>query len=190
MSPTDWISWLAPCLAANRGTILTGVYHVPNAALIVGLAMLVKARRWPVIIVMVAALAMATWPPFALGYPAVWLCLASMWVAVMVGLGVDGLIWAGWPDRRWITIDLMLNAGLAVAGLVTAYALTKQAPASQIEDLLYVFRMYGIGMAWLGLVLSVILTRERLIGLRQVLAVVAIGLDIVLSARAIVDTLF
>lgn len=190
LGPFDSLAWLAPCLAAKRGAILSGVYHIPTAALVIGLTMLMKARRWPVIIVFVAALTMATWPPLALGHPAVWLCLASMWAAVMAGVGTDGLIWAGWPDRRWISVGLLINACLAGCSLGWAFLLTKHDPAYPIDDLLYVFRMYGAGMAWLALVLAVVLVRERLIGLRQGLAIVAIGIDLVLSSRSIVDTLF
>lgn len=185
----DWICWLAP-VTVRQDALPAGVYHVSLTALIIGISMLIKAKRWQVMIVLIGPLAFASWPVTSFYYAAVWLCVASVWACVIVGVGIEGLFWAGLPDRRWLVMAMIFALSLAFGALAYAYYLTRTDPTRSIDEWIYTFSMYGIAVAWLALILAVVLVRERWIGLRQAITAFAIGIDLVASSRIIVDRLF
>ena len=51
LEPDKIYSLMVPLIAAKRGTTLIGFYHIPIAALLMGFALLVKARRYSVMTV-------------------------------------------------------------------------------------------------------------------------------------------
>jgi len=185
----DWIGWVAPWAAALRGTMPAGVYHCPVAALTLALVMIVKAKRWPILLVGMAGLILAAFSPLFQVSPVIWLCVATTWAAVLVGLGLDGLVWAGWADRGWLAVSLIVVSGLGLGALGGASYAGYHGSPEVMEALIHSFRMYGLGAAGVGLILAIVLVRVRLVAMRQAVAVVALSADLVLTARLLMDAL-
>jgi hypothetical protein len=185
----DWMGWVAPWVAAQQGRMPSGLYHVPLAALTFALVMVVKARRWPILVVTAAGLILAGFSPLLQVSPMTWLCVALTWMAVLVGLGLDGLVWAGWADRGWLVVALVVVSGLGLGALGWASYTGYQGASDSMWAMIHTFRMYGLAAASVGLVLAIVLVRVRLLPFRQGAIFVAVGLDLVLTARLLVDAL-
>lgn len=187
--PGDWVGWVAPWAAVLRGAMPAGIYHVPVAALTLALVMVVKAKRWPILAVGVAGLVLAVFSPLFQVSPVIWLCVATTWAAVLVGLGLDGLVWAGWADRGWLAAALIVVSGLGLGALGMASYAGYQGSAETMEALIHTFRMYGLAAAGVGLILAIVLVRVRLVAMRQTVALVALSADLVFTARLLMDAL-
>jgi hypothetical protein len=183
------MGWVAPWVAAQQGRMPSGLYHVPLAALTFALVMVVKARRWPILVVTAAGLILAGFSPLLQVSPMTWLCVALTWMAVLVGLGLDGLVWAGWADRGWLVVALVVVSGLGLGALGWASYTGYQGASDSMWAMIHTFRMYGLAAASVGLVLAIVLVRVRLLPFRQGAIFVAVGLDLVLTARLLVDAL-
>ena len=189
LHPGDWIGWVAPWVAVQQGRMPAGLYHVPVAALTLALVMVVKAKRWPILVVALAGLILAGLSPLLQVSPVTWLCVATTWAAVLVGLGLDGLVWAGWADRGWLGVALVVVSGLGAGALGWASYAGYQGASETMGALIHTFRMYGIAAAGVGLILAIVVVRVRLIPLRQAVVLAAVGLDLVITARLLVDAL-
>jgi hypothetical protein len=185
----DWIGWVAPGPAVERGRVPMGLYHVPCAGLAIGVAMVVKARRWSIPAVCGAAALLACTPAFMGTSPVIWLLAAMAWVAVVAGLGLEGLVLAGWADRTWLLIGLGVLAGMCV--LTLAWAAYVEPVGAWAEDgpLTHTLTMYGIGGAAMALMLAAAQLKIRITALRQAALYGAAALDVVLSARLLAGLL-
>ena len=56
---TDLAGFIAPLVLAERGAALMGLYHVPVAALVLGIAMIWKARRYSILSVLLVGFLLA-----------------------------------------------------------------------------------------------------------------------------------
>ena len=185
----DWLGWVAPWVAVQQGRMPSGLYHVPLAALTLALVMVVKAKRWPILAVTTAGLVLAGFSSLLQVSPMIWLCVAMTWMAVLVGLGLDGLVWAGWADRGWLGAVLVVVSGVGIGALVWASYAGYHGASDSLMPLIHTFRMYGLAAASVGLILAIVLVQVRLLPFRQVAIFVAVGLDLVLTARLLVDAL-
>jgi hypothetical protein len=185
----DWLGWVAPWVVTQQGRMPSGLYHVPIAALTLALVMVVKAKRWPILIVTAAGLVLAGFSPLLQVSPMIWLCVALTWMAVLVGLGLDGLVWAGWADRGWLGAALVAVSGLCLGALAWASYTGYKGATDSMWAMIHTFRMYGLATASVGLVLAIVLVKVRLQIFRQVAIFAAVGLDLVITARLLVDAL-
>jgi len=183
----DWIGAVAPALAVERGKMPIGVYHVPWAAVGIGLVMVIKARRWLILVVCAAGGVLACCPPMMGTSPVIWLCVVMAWCAVLVGLGLEGFVLAGWADRKWLLVGLGVLAGLCVATLAWAAGHEPVGDLAGDGLMIHTLKMYAMGGVAIALVLAVLQLKLRVPGLRQVAVFGAAGLDIVLSARLVAD---
>jgi hypothetical protein len=184
-----WIGWVAPGPAAEHGKMPAGLYHVPWVGLATGAVMLIKARRWSILAVTGAAAVLAFLPPVLGTNPVIWLLVVTVWLAVVAGLGLEGLVLAGWADRTWLWIGLAVLAAMCAATLAWA---AYQEPASAWSGdvpLIHSFTMYGVGVAAMGLMLAAAQLKIRASTLRQAALYGAAGVDIVLSARLLTELL-
>jgi hypothetical protein len=184
-----WIGWVAPGPTAQHGKMPAGLYHVPWVGLATGAVMLIKARRWPILGVTGAAAVLAFLPPILGTNPVIWLLVVTVWLAVVAGLGLEGLVLAGWADRTWLWIGLAVLTTLCLATLVWAARQEPVAAWSGDVPLIHSLTMYGVGMAAVALMLAAAQLKIRVSALRQAVLYGAAGLDIVLSARLLADLL-
>jgi len=196
--PLDLAGFIAPLVLIGRSTAVLGVYHVPMAALALGLAMVWKARRYGILLLAAAGLVLAFSRSFLdtgriawLGVsPILWLSVPMVWCAAVSGVGLQGLIEAGPADKRWV-----LSAAILL-GLLATVTLLLAAEGSQVfaglgeGDGRLFLQATEIYLAGAGATAFLyLLTRQnlRLHWLRWAILCAALGMDIFLGARYIVD---
>jgi hypothetical protein len=160
------------------------VYHVALPAFGLGMMMYVIVRRMSVLItVAVAVLLSLAGPVFAVP-PVFWLAVPMLYAAVLTGLGLQGLAWAGASDRRWIFGCTMIVGAMAILMLVlNAYG--KGGPVLRVTGLSY-------SLAAVMTACIFFLTRAKLRWnlFRWILLCGGIAVDIIFSARILVDRFF
>lgn len=189
----DLVGLLVPLVAAQRGMTLVGFYHVPIAALIMGFSILLTARRLGIIIIFTVGTILAFCDSFLNVSPIIWLAIPVLCCSVLVGAGMQGLICAGFADRRWVLADAMIMGILAIVTLLlaTRYFQTFLSLGSGYARLFtQAGQMYILGAITLSAVFFMARAQLRTRLFREALFCVAIALDIFLGARFIVDKIF
>ena len=186
----DLVGLLAPLVAAKRGTTLVGLYHIPIAALIIGSSMLLAARRYGVMLILAIATILAFCDSFLHVSPIIWLAVSVLCCSILAGAGMQGLIRAGFADRKWLLADAAFMGILAVGILLlaTGYFHTFLGPGSEYAKLFSeAAKMYTLGAIAVTILFFITRAKLRACRLRQVLLCTAMTLDIFFGARFIVD---
>ena len=194
--PDEIYSLMAPLVAAKRGTTLIGFYHVPIAALIMGFALLIKARRYGVMTVTAIGIILTLCAPVnsALAVsPIIWLTVSMLCCSIIIGVGLQGFVSAGYADRKWILAITIVMGSLAIVtlllatkyfqiflGLGSGYArlFTKEA------------KIYILGAIAIAIIFYLSHAKLRMHLLRETILFAAIAFDIFLGARFIIDGIF
>jgi hypothetical protein len=122
--------------------------------------------------------------------PVVWLAVPSACLSVVVGEGTEGLIEAGYRDRRWVLAGAVVLLASAVVSLLLC---TRCAYVIAGLGLKYTrlftesAKIYVLGAVAALVVFFMARGKVRALWLRRVLIGAALAVDIVLSARCIVD---
>jgi len=132
---------LAPLVAAKRDMTLVGFYHIPVAPLLMGLSMLLAplvglrkggvlqrgrflkglvTRRFGIIAIFVVATILSFHDSFLEISPVIWLAVSVLCWAVLIGAGMQGLISAGYSDRKWILFTAIVMGVFAIVTLLLA----------------------------------------------------------------------
>jgi hypothetical protein len=196
LEPDKIYSLMAPLVAAKRQTTLIGFYHVPIAALIMGLTLMVKARRYGVMTVTALGIILTLCNPvnsIMEVSPIMWLTVSSLCCSIIIGIGLQGFVSAGFPDRKWILATTIVMGFLAIVtlllatkyfqvflGLGSGYArlFTKEA------------KIYILGVVAFAIILFFTHAKLRMHLLREAVLFTAIALDVFLGARFIIDGIF
>ena len=184
---------VAPLVMAKRGIVLVGFYHVPVAALVMGVLMLLAVRRLGVMFVFVLGIVLAYSRPFSDVSPVMWLTIPVLCFSVIAGAGMQGLVSASSADRKWV---LMAAVFMGVLAIVTLLFATKyfQTFAGLGAGYARVFlesgKMYILGAIASGVVFFMAKANLRLGVVRLILLGSAMAADIFLGARFIVDKIF
>jgi len=196
--PINLIGFIAPQVIVNRTAVLVSLYHIPIAPLVIGLGMIFRARRYGVLLILTLGLTLAFCRSYLgpahiawLGVsPILWLSVPLTCLAVLAGVGFQGLIEAGFSDRNWILAAAIALGALAIVALLLA-AQYFQVLFSLADGYARLFvgtaKMYLIGAMALGIVYLITRQKLRLHWLRQLILVAVLTLDIFLAARHIVD---
>lgn len=196
--PTDLVGFVAPLALIPRTTALLGLYHVPMAALVLGLAMMGKARRYSFFVLLLAGFLLAFSKSFLEAHqiawlgvsPILWLSIPMAWCAVLSGIGLHGLIEAGFADRKWLLAAVIVLGALAIVALLLA-AKCFQVFLGLGDGYGRLFveaaKIYVLGALATGIIFLITHMKLRLHWLRWAILVAALGVDIFLGARYIVD---
>ena len=201
LRPTDLVGFIAPLVMFSRTAVLPSLYHISIAPLVLGLGMIVKARRYGILIIIAAGLALTfcrsylgPGPVAWLGVsPILWLSIPLVCLAVLAGVGLQGLMEAGASDRWWV---LLIAACLAAAAAITLVLARKyfEVMLGLAEGYARLFvqaaKMYLMGVVAMLIVFIMARQEMRLRPLRWAVLAAALGLDIFLGARYIVDKIF
>ena len=205
---------LAPLVAAKCNMTLVGFYHIPAASLIMGLSMLLvpleglsrggilqrgrflkglAVKRLGIVAIFAVATILAFRDSFFDISPIIWLAVSVLCCSVLIGAGMQGLISAGFADRKWILFTAIFMGVLAIvtlllatkyfqtfAGLGSGYArvLTEEA------------KMYILGAITVAIFFFMTRAKFRTNLLKAGLLCAIMGLDIFLGARFVVDRIF
>jgi hypothetical protein len=162
---------------------------IVNYKLLKGLAV----RRFGIIAIFVVATILAFHDSFLEISPVIWLAVSVLCWAVLIGAGMQGLISAGFADRKWILFTAIVLGVLAIVTLLlaTKYFQTFAGLGSGYARLLTEeAKMYILGA--ITVAIFFFMTRAKLPAhlLKVGLLCVTMGLDIFLGARFVVDTIF
>lgn len=189
-------SFIAPLVAAKQGTTIIGFYHVPIAALIMGLALLITAKRYGIITIIAVGIILTFCDPlniFLEVSPIMWLTISILCCSIIIGVGLQGFVSAGFADRKWILASTIVMGCLAIVtlllatkyfqvifGLGSGYALlfTKEA------------KMYILGTVAAAIIFFLSRAKLRMHLLREAVLFAATAMDIFLGARFIIDRIF
>jgi len=187
---TDLAGLLAPLVMAKRGMTLVGFYHIPIAALIMGFSMLLVARRFGIMAIFCLGIILAFCDSFLDVSPIIWLTIAILVCSVLAGAGMQGLICAGFADRRWVLAAAVIMGNLAIVTLLLAtkyFQVFAGLGSGYAKLFTETAKMYILGMVAVAILFFMIRAKLRIIFLRQILLSSAMAVDIFLGARFIVD---
>ena len=196
--PTDLAGFIAPLALISRSTALLGLYHVPMAALVLGLAMMWKAHRYGVFVLVLAGFVLAFSRSFLsstqiawLGVsPLLWLSIPMTWCAVLAGIGLHGLIGAGFADRKWILAAVITLGVLAIVALLLAaecFQIFLGLGHGYARLFVEAAKIYLLGAVATSIIFLITHMKLRVHWLRWAILVTALAIDIFLGARYIVD---
>ena len=194
----DLVGLLAPLVAAKRGLMPVGFYHVLLAPLIMGFSMLLarlKAGRIGVMTILAVAVVPAFCKPFLNVSPIIWLAIPVVCCSVLIGAGTQGLILCGFADRKWVLSIAVICGAVAVATLLLAtkyFQTFLGLGAGYGRVFTETGRMYALGAITILVIFFLVrakLPAERRVPIRPVLLCLAMAADIFLGARFIVDML-
>lgn len=181
MTFANMIGLAAPLLLEPHDFIFS-FYHIPLVALLMGLCMYVTLGRPGIVIVVGIALVLAFSDPVAQVSPVVWGLIPLLFGAVLVGLGAEGLAWAGHSDLKWI-LFCIVSTVLISAG---CFYLSRTSTQAWLEPAV----MHAMSVVLAGIILFLAKANLRLHALRWTLMCTAIALDILISARFLLNKLF
>jgi len=196
--PIDLVGFLVPKVMVNRTAVLASLYHIPIAPLVIGLAIMVKSRRYGVTVIATLGLALAfgnfylpaahtAWLTVS---PILWLSIPLLVLAVLTGVGYQGLIEAGPSDRKWVLAAAIVQGCLAIVALLLAakYFQVRFGLADGYARLFVdAAKMYLIAAMTLGVLFVITRQKLRLQWFRQAALIAVLALDIFLAARYLVD---
>lgn len=186
----DLPSLIFPLVMIKRRLLVIGIYHLPIAGLIIGFSMMIKARRFSVLLILIASVVLSCVKPFLSVSPIIWSTVALMCCAVITAEGFQGLISAGNADKKWILVPsivlmaLSLSAIIFIAKCQSIFAI----PAIQYQKIFtYTAKIYILGAIALAILFLITHLKLRLQWLRWLLLIVPAAIDIFLGAKFIFD---
>ena len=193
LHPADLAGLLAPLVTANRSIPIIGFYHIPTVAFVMGLLMLLAARRFGAIYIFSLGTILAFCNSFFNISPIVWLAIPVLCCSVLAGAGIQGLASAGFADRKWVLVTALTMAVLSVVTLLLAtkyFQVFAGLGTRHAKLLVEAAKMYILGALVVTTIFFMARARIRGLLIRQVILCSAMGLDIFIGARFIVDGLF
>ena len=193
LHPADLTGLFAPLITAKQHLNLIGFYHIPIAALVIGCCMMLAARRYSVVILIVLGVVLSfcdALNSYIEVSPIMWLTVPVLCCSVLIGEGMQGLASAGFTDRVWILITAVVMAALAILTLMlaTKYFQTFLGLGSGYARLFTeAGKMYVLGAIVAAIVFFMIRAKLRMQLLRRLVLCVAMAVDIIIGARYIVD---
>jgi hypothetical protein len=178
----DLLRFFAPLVRINSGPACFGFYHIAIAPLIMGFAMLILARRFGIILILLAGLVFAFSKSFLQVSPLMWATIPVLGFAVIIGEGMQGLVEAGFSDRKWVLVSAVVLAGLSI--VMTILSAKYSAAFSQSA------RMYMLGAVVVGTIFFMLRAKMRMSWVKMLILCLAMGVDVFFGARFIVDMLF
>jgi len=190
LQASDLILLFAPVVASDTNSILVGFYHVPVAPLVIGISMLLISRRRGIMIMFMLGLVGAVVPSMINVSPLLWLTIPSLCLAVLVGEGTQGLARAGFTDRRWVFLSMVIMGLLAMSALFFATTYFQEFAGlgdKYAKALAQAAKMYLVGAIAVAVILFMVRAKIRLCWLRLAILCSAMGIDIYINSQLLVD---
>ena len=178
----DLLRIFAPTVKINGWPGCVGFYHVAIAPLIIGLAMLLAAKRHGILVILLTGLVLGFSNAFFNVTPIMWVTIPTLGCAIIIGEGIQGLTDAGFSDRKWVLTTAIILAALSI--LQTALAAKFAAAFSQGA------KMYMLGAVVVGTIFFILKAKMRIGWVKMLILCLAMAVDIFFGARYIVDMLF
>jgi hypothetical protein len=178
----DLLRFFAPLIRIDSAPAYFGFYHIAIAPLIMGFAMMLAAKRYGILLILLAGLVLGFSNSFLEVTPIMWVTIPALGFAVIIGEGIQGLVEAGFSDREWVLAAAIVLAGLAAVMMILS---AKYSTAFSQNA-----KMYMLGAVVVGTIYFMLRSKMRMNGVKMLILCLAMGVDIFFGARYIVDTLF
>jgi hypothetical protein len=158
-----------------------------------GFTMLLKARRFGIVIIFAIGTALAFCNPFVNVSLVIWLAIPVLCCSIIIGAGMQGLACAGRADRGWILLPAAVMAALAIVTLLLAtkyFQVFLGLGAKYARLLVEAAKIYILGAVAVTIIFFLARAKLRLHWLRWIILCSATGLDLFWGARFIVDRIF
>jgi len=179
---------LAPLVALERTMPLVSFYHIPIAALLLGFSMLLTARRFGIMVIFAIGTVLAFCDPFFNVSPIIWLTIPVLCCSLLIGAGMQGLVLAGYADRKWVLIIAVIMAVLTIIALLLAtkyYDIFAGLGSKYARLLVQTAKMYMLGAIAVSVIFFMARAKLRLAALRWVILSLAMSVDILFCASFI-----
>ncbi|MBN1805294.1 MAG: hypothetical protein JW837_08595 [Sedimentisphaerales bacterium] len=182
-----------PLIAARRGLFLIGFYHVPIAGLVIGFCMMLAARRYSVVVLIVLGIALSFCDTINSRLevsPVMWLAIPVLCCSLLIGEGMQGLSSAGYSDRVWVLVTVVIMAGLSILSLLLAtkyFQTFLGLGAGYGRAFTRAGKIYVLGAIMASIIFFMIRAKLRMRLLRRLILCAAMGLDIYIGAVYIID---
>jgi len=138
--------------AFSIDTVSIGFFHAPFGALVVGLVLFFKTRRFWTAVLLALALFLAFYKPVLNVPPVFWLSFVVLICSLIIAEGFEALILAGKTDANWLLLAaaaLILQAGVifALGRTVAYFPLSAALSAIAVIAVLLVFFIARTGLA-------------------------------------------
>jgi len=193
LHPKDLTGLFAPLVGITRRLAPLGSYHIPIAALMMGLSMLLAARRFGILAIVAVGTTLAFCRSFFGVSPLMWLALPTVCGSVIIGAGTQALLSAGPADRKWVLGGAGALAALSIVMLLLAtkcFRIFAGLGDKVAELFVSTAYRYILGTVALLIIFLIARAKVRLQWLRQVVLGSAMGVDIFFGAQYMVDTIF
>lgn len=186
----DLVGLAAPLVAAKRQMNMIGFYHVPVAALTMGFVMLLTVRRLSIMIILAVGTILTFCGPLFDISPIIWLAFSMLCCSVIVGVGMQGLVCAGFADRKWILFSAIVAGTLAIITLLLAtkyFQIFLGLGSGYARLFAESGKMHILGAVTMAILFFIVRAQLRLQPLRQLLLCSTIALDIFLAGAFVID---
>lgn len=157
-----------------------GFYHAPFGALLVGLILFFKTRRFWTAVLFVLAVLLAFYKPVFNVPPVFWLSFVVLICSVIIAEGFEAMVLAGKADANWLLLSaatLVFQAGLYFAlGKYLVFPLPFSLSAVAVIAVLFVFFIARAGLALHYLRMSAIY--------------ISVFIDVLIVTRSVIDKIF
>jgi hypothetical protein len=191
--PADLMGLVIPLVAVKQSLVVIGFYHVPLAPLIMGISMMLAARRFGIIIIFTIGTILAFCDCFLNVSPVIWLTIPVLCCSILIGEGMEGLVSAGFADRLWILAISAIMLAFSVITLLPAIKCSHSAAGTGLEYAkLFVVTSQMYIAAAVTVAIIFLMSRFKLHSHwpRWVLLCCVMAMDLFISAVFIIDNVF
>ncbi len=172
-------------LFQKGGNLTFGVYHASLVLAVMGACVLVKIQRISVLLPVAAAMILCFCEPVLATPPIVWAAIPILFLSILAGLGFQSIFWAGKADSKWVLTCAIIASVLAAFFGGLAYKRMIVGPVLQHTAV-----MYALTAAALWIMLFFAHANLRWKPVKWVILTASIIIDLIYSARYLVDKLF
>lgn len=172
---------LAAPLALRPHDFIFGFYHIPTTIGLMGLFIYVKVHRLSTIIILALGIILSLADSILQISPIVWALVPALFCSLLIGLGIQGLAWAGRSDTKWILICAIV--AIILAGMTFLLSLKYGGPYLEAA------RMHSLAAILLASIFFIARAQIRWHPLRWFLLCTGIAIDILITSRHIINGL-
>ena len=161
---------------------LLSLYHIPAPALLMGLVMFFKVRRFGITTIFIATVFLICCRPIFNVPPVFWTSIVVLYCAIIIGAGLEGLTLAGSGDSKWILTAGVFSAILALVTLSLGLGFDK--------TYLDAAKMHSLGALAVFIIFFITRASASLHWLRLLIFISAIIADVLITSAIIINSIF
>ncbi|HBG28510.1 MAG: hypothetical protein A2Y10_07175 [Planctomycetes bacterium GWF2_41_51] len=180
LTPKALIGVIDP-IGVKQDIFAPGFYHVTMAGMVMGIGLLIKTRRFATILLFIIAAVAAFYKPILNVPPVVWTSIPVLICSIVIAAGLETIILAGEGDGKWLLGTILILLLLSVADVFLSHH-------SSVIPL--TAALYGVGITAVVSIYFIAEAGKAWHLLRMFILYSAIFLDIFISTRHNLDTIF